>query len=179
MAALGWLAFQTGHLGVEQWVEHRSHRRTNALEWIERTFHPVPETLAAMRSVHEAYAPRREALADELNRERRTLAGLVLNQDRWSPDVAAQIERMDEVVARSQMLTWQYLYEISSHLSPTDARAFRREMAAATLAAGAGPTPQELASGEPPRANGSNLIVGREPDATSTTTDFTPATSAP
>lgn len=113
---------------VAWWVEHRPHPH-DPLEWIQREFHPNPDTLSALRQIHDRYeAPRRQA-AERLHEQRRILTRRAADDSPDSPPFQPEAERWDQLVAESHALTWRYVFEMARELPPPEGRRFRAEMA--------------------------------------------------
>lgn len=121
------LVVAVARAGVVWWVQHqRDH--TDPLAWIEQEFRPTAEAAAALRRVHERYAPLRAAMAAELDRQRHLLVSRAASSAGEPSSFQAEAEHWNSLAARSHALTWRYVFEMSEHLPEGDGRRFREEM---------------------------------------------------
>lgn len=117
---------------VAWWV--RGHgQAADALEWVEREYHPSASAMSSMREVHRRYAPLREAMAGRLAEQRERLMERAASDGESTASFREEAARWDALAAESHELTWRYLFEMARHLPETEARRFRRELARVVL----------------------------------------------
>lgn len=128
LACGGW-AVSGGRALASRWTTSHAVLGSDELAWIEHSFPSAVRQAEALRGVHSRHAAERAAAAHNLDHRSRRFVERVREADGWSEDLEREIAAWDSAAARSHLLTWRYIYEMSASLDPKEGRAYRVEMA--------------------------------------------------
>ncbi len=111
-----------GRLGV------RMASTDDDLEWVIREFRPEPARLAEIRRLHGEYLTLHRSLVGELERDSRSLASLLDESPRLTPEVRERMRSLEESRAKSHQETMAYCLRVGRLLGPVAGARYLQEM---------------------------------------------------